>query len=152
MSGSDRIQVLEVPVALPAKCGICGFAGSDGRTYVDFGLDVDWYGVVYFCSTCFQTAGNALGYCSPAQTLELKIQVEGLLDKSQRVEAENARLRAALDAIDFLPRSDISSSKAAKSEPKESDKNESGSSKSTAKSGPANIFEDDDIDGILGIK
>lgn len=47
---------------LPGKCSICGGMKYDGRKWIDFGLSIDWYGVVYLCTFCFE---------------EIKTQIEG---------------------------------------------------------------------------
>jgi hypothetical protein len=50
---SSRFAVLQSPVALPAKCAVCG---TPQGPLLDFGLDIDMYGVVYFCLTCLEAA------------------------------------------------------------------------------------------------
>ena len=63
-----RMQVLDVPVAAPGKCVVCGFGGrEDDRKYIDFGFDLDYYGVVYFCSSCFTEVAGQLGYISESK-------------------------------------------------------------------------------------
>lgn len=55
---NGRFKLLDRPMALPAKCAVCG---AVDRPVIDFGLDVEWYGVVYFCTECFTAAAQILG-------------------------------------------------------------------------------------------
>lgn len=58
----SRIQVLNVPVAAPGKCTMCGSAGDGERKFIDFGFQLDWYGAVYFCTECIKEFAQAAGY------------------------------------------------------------------------------------------
>lgn len=64
-----RVQVYKHPPAAPGKCVVCGFGGDaeDSRTFIDFGFDLDYYGVVYFCSNCIVEVANAIGFVSGEQ-------------------------------------------------------------------------------------
>lgn len=46
-----RVLDAGIPLVLPAQCVACGYGGND-RRYVDFGLDLEFYGVVYLCENC----------------------------------------------------------------------------------------------------
>lgn len=61
-SPQSRIQVLNVPVAAPGKCVMCGSSNGEDRTFLDFGFAIDWYGVVYFCSECIKEFAQAINY------------------------------------------------------------------------------------------
>jgi len=82
-----RIVTHNVPPAAPGKCVVCGFGGRDDRVYIDFGFDIDYYGVVYFCSECMTEVAAAVGYIKQ--------------DKYDRIQIENLKLedklRTALD-------------------------------------------------------
>ena len=55
----SKYRILAVPDVNPGKCSNCGASKNDGREYVDFGLQVDWYGVVFLCGRClFDIASN----------------------------------------------------------------------------------------------
>lgn len=102
---SNRIQILDRPVSLPGKCAVCGYSGGaakDDRKFIDFGFDIDFYGVVYFCSSCVLSSVNVLGWISPKQVEELKSVVASLEIKVQELLSENAKLRAGLDSLSFL--------------------------------------------------
>lgn len=55
---NGRFKLLERPVALPGKCACCG---AVDRPVVDFGFDLDFYGVVYLCTTCLGEASEVAG-------------------------------------------------------------------------------------------
>lgn len=65
-----RIISHRVPPAAPGKCVVCGYSGGkdeDDRTFIDFGFDLDYYGVVYFCSSCMVEIANVIGFFSEDQ-------------------------------------------------------------------------------------
>jgi hypothetical protein len=66
----SKYRILPVPDVNPAKCANCGSCKNDGRGYVDFGLQVDWYGVVYLCTECLRDIAEKAGLF---RALELKI-------------------------------------------------------------------------------
>lgn len=48
-------------LAQPGKCISCG-SGDKSRRYADFGLDIEFYGVVYLCELCLDHAFSELKY------------------------------------------------------------------------------------------
>ena len=85
-----RIVVHNVPPAAPGKCVVCGFGGKDDRVYIDFGFDLDFYGVVYFCSECMTEVANGIGFVSADQYVRMQTENMKLHDQ----------LRTALDERD----------------------------------------------------
>lgn len=155
---SERFQILDRPTALPGKCVICGFAGgenSDGRKFVDFGFDLDFYGAVIFCENCFVSGQNTLGWLSPDQALKLKFVAQENEEKLQRALSENAKLRSALDSLHFLGDSTADIPVDTNAGTQETAKSErpanNGSSKSPNKRGSKNLSNNDEVDPILGI-
>jgi hypothetical protein len=57
----SKYRILEVPDVHFAKCANCGATKNDGRKYVDFGLQVDFYGVVYLCGLCVKHIAFEMG-------------------------------------------------------------------------------------------
>lgn len=57
----SKYQISDVPMFKPGKCANCGASKNDGRRYVDFGLEVDWYGTVFLCGDCLTDVANAMG-------------------------------------------------------------------------------------------
>ena len=57
----SKYQISDVPMYKPSKCANCGSSKNDGRKYVDFGLEVDWYGTVFLCGLCLKDVAEAMG-------------------------------------------------------------------------------------------
>ncbi len=57
----ERFQLLDKPIAAPGKCAVCG---SVSKPVIDFNFNLDWYGAVYFCVECMQSAARAIGLVS----------------------------------------------------------------------------------------
>lgn len=102
MQPGGRFQICKVPPNLPGKCVVCGAWGSDGRDFVDFGFDIDFYGTVYFCSCCLTEVCNQLGYINPEQWTSVNTMNDELIRRIQSLEAENGLLRSSLSSIDLV--------------------------------------------------
>lgn len=83
MTNPTLVQILDVPVAAPGTCISCGSPGDDKRKFIDFNLIIDYFGVVYFCTFCFNEIANACDFVDNTKYLELLQQ--------------NRELREALD-------------------------------------------------------
>jgi hypothetical protein len=106
MSVDDRIQFIQHPIALPGICAICGFPGgtnTDGREFVDWGLSLEFYGAVIFCTSCFKSAAEKLGFLSYEDTQLLRRQVSETVEEISMVKAENDHLRVALSKLNLVP-------------------------------------------------
>ena len=57
-SPNSRFQVVDRPVAAPGKCAVCG---ATDRECVDFGMDIDDYGVFYLCTHCMREGALVTG-------------------------------------------------------------------------------------------
>lgn len=68
---NGRFKVLDGPVALPGKCAVCG--GVKGK-FVDFGLDLDFYGAVIFCVPCIVAAAEVVDLIPGSKYRELEDQ------------------------------------------------------------------------------
>lgn len=62
ISPDSRFSLHENPNVAPGICAVCRNSGGDGRVFVDFGLQLDWYGAVYFCSECIRELCEAIGF------------------------------------------------------------------------------------------
>lgn len=161
---SGRIQVFSgTPPALPGRCAICGT--TSGR-FVDIGLDIEYYGVVYFCfDNCLVELVNALDWYSPTQWNARTEYINNLLLLTERLQKENAELRSTVDSLSALnseyattykpvdvPIEDIPDKTAAEAAPrdgKRSTKREDRSSKSIDESGSTSIQRDDSLDEFI---
>jgi hypothetical protein len=74
-----KYRILDVPDFKPHKCANCGSTKEDGRKYVDFGLQVDWYGTVYLCGHCVHDIANAM---SASLVSKLEMELKNALEES----------------------------------------------------------------------
>lgn len=82
---------------------MCGSSNTeDGRQYIDIGFEIDYYGVVYFCTHCVSEIAMAIGYRS--SSLFKVIEEENLeyANTLSEFRTENVKLRVALSQLDFL--------------------------------------------------
>lgn len=95
-----RFKVIEANQLLaPGKCAGCG--GFTKRRFVDFGLELDFYGVVYLClEVCFTEVANKLGFLSPVQTQELNAKLKSYRGHFDVLQDKLSKLEGVRDAID----------------------------------------------------
>lgn len=96
----QKVQVVQAnQTALPHCCIVCtNFKGS----FIDIGLDVEFYGVVYLCPSCFKAVSLLAGFV-PAENLETakkELEHKNLVieELEQRVET----YESVLDGINSL--------------------------------------------------
>jgi len=96
-----KYKILDHPVALPNKCVGCGIGHNDGGRvkFVDTGHELEFYGVIYLCSNCFNEVAESLGYISSDKWTNLKLCAEEFVHENDLVKAENDGLR---DAVHIL--------------------------------------------------
>lgn len=153
------------PPMPPAKCVVCG---STHGEFVDFGFDLDFYGVIYFCSTCY---GEGADCFISEKVKSLKNQVAKAREIVGILEKENAELRNALGVIDRTRdrihnspvdpnQLTLSFDEDGENQPEggkegESGDNgevqggQSGSSESSNESGRTDVRDDDDLEKLL---
>lgn len=96
---SSRARILNAPILAPGTCFLCGASRSDDRSYIDFGKDIDFVGVIYFCSFCFTEIANQLGCLTPEQSIQLENELESARKRILEFETKD---RALNDAIATL--------------------------------------------------
>lgn len=73
----SKYRILAVPDLKPGKCANCGSSKDDGRKYIDFGLEVDWFGIVFLCGLCLKDVSTNMGlfhsYEEEVQLAQLKL-------------------------------------------------------------------------------
>lgn len=69
---ASKIRVLEAPRLAPGVCTVCGCSDNEDRQYVDTGWDIEFYGVVYFCTFCFLEVANHVGCLTKEQSEALE--------------------------------------------------------------------------------
>lgn len=95
---SSKFKVLDQPYSLPSKCSFCGIGhNEDGkRQFIDTMLELDYYGVVYICSTCFIEIAKALGFLSPQQYTRVADAGIAAELQNRELKVENDGLRNAI--------------------------------------------------------
>lgn len=61
MLAMSKYIIEPIPKFKPHKCANCGSTKEDGRKYISFGLEVDWYGIVYLCGFCLKDIATEMG-------------------------------------------------------------------------------------------
>jgi hypothetical protein len=96
---SSRFAILDVPVLAPGVCAICGASRSDDRSYVDFGLFIEFVGQIYFCSFCITELTNRMGSLTPEQTKALEDQLDAAKQEILSFQSQKAKIN---DAVNLL--------------------------------------------------
>lgn len=98
---TSKFKIVDQPYALPSKCAFCGIGhNEDGkRVFIDTTLDLDWYGVVYICSTCFIQVAQALGFIAPEAWEKVVESSTNSLIENEQLKGENEGLRVAVSAL-----------------------------------------------------
>lgn len=108
MGNLSRFQIIDTSknqvLMGPGKCAVCG---SHTGVFVDFGMDLDFYGVVYFCSGCFRECGKQFGYIEKSRFDALVENFLKIQEAYEKVFNENKELRSAVGIADRI-RSDTS--------------------------------------------
>lgn len=158
-SALDRVKLVEgAPPCLPGKCSICGNTGEAGRKFLDIGLELDFYGVVYFCNLCLSS--SILPHLELVP-LDMLVQVQEELEEAKaattELEIQNNELRSVLESLSKLGFNSSTDSDAASAESdvatdsgseqsksattnKRSTRGKAGSVKSTNESGSTNVL------------
>lgn len=147
----SRFQLLPQPLVAPAKCVSCG---SGTKPVIDFGVNIDWHGAVYFCVDCLTEAGVEIGLVRPDEyqkaLRELATVVDTQHEVAQRIKAYNdeqlaasERLHSDIDLIYGFASGDrkerIEFSEDTENLDRESEPVTRKSSKSSGKQGPSSV-------------
>lgn len=98
-----KIFLNDEPLMSPGKCANCGASGRD-RKYVDFGLTVELYGVVYICSICVGELFRLFNFEPVATNLKFKtLQSHVTVLETSKMEVDNALTRFG-DKVETLRR------------------------------------------------
>lgn len=93
----SKYRIKDVPDLPPGKCANCGSSKGDGRKYVDFGLDVPWYGIVWLCSLCLKDIGHNAGIFVELE--EELVHVNKLLLDRMVLEKQGKELKGELTEV-----------------------------------------------------
>lgn len=78
-----KYRILDAPDLKPGKCANCGSCKKDGRKYVDFGLEVDWYGIVYLCGHCIHDIAKTM---QASLVDKLETELKAMVEKAVTLE------------------------------------------------------------------
>ena len=96
---SSKVQILEAPRLLPGTCMLCGTSRTDDRQYIDIGKDIQFVGVIYFCTFCMTEIANALGCLMPEQTLALENELDAARQRILEFETKDRTLNDAINTL-----------------------------------------------------
>lgn len=85
-----EVAVLDSPQAAPARCYYCG--GSSKSSYLDTGIQIEFYGALYFCNECMEFLSQKMGYINPDYAKDLEAKNLYLIH-------ENEELKRKLDSL-----------------------------------------------------
>lgn len=93
MATASRVQLLDLPVAEPGVCALCGAAN---KPVIDFGKQLDWYGAVYFCQDCIREIAEAIGYVPVGPFEELHNNLRSTKIELDQLKREHEVLKRAM--------------------------------------------------------
>lgn len=95
-----RIQIQEAPMAAPGHCALCG---TTQGPVVDFGMEMEFYGVIYFCiDNCLVQLANSFDYHSPRQWKMMMAQINEQRDEINALRDENEQLNITINSLASL--------------------------------------------------
>lgn len=149
------------PQQAPHRCANCGNGNID--KFLDWHLDIEFYGKVVFCPLCFTEAANQLGYASPEQWERVINTLHMYAETIEDLRSENEELRNALasfnsvfargsttDSLSSLP--SIETRESIQNPPvhdENSNSDESESHGQDTKQGSSNVSVDDSISSFI---
>lgn len=92
-----QISVITDLVALPAKCYYCG--GADKSSYLDTGIQIEYYGALIFCNECFNAMAEVYGYISPHKAAAYREVIPRMEQKIQELEAQRQAMELAIEEL-----------------------------------------------------
>lgn len=84
----SKYRIMEVPDVQPGKCANCGSSKRDGRSYIDIGLDIPWYGALFLCILCLEEVAREVGLFKSSEE-KLDRAYDELKDKEALVQVGN---------------------------------------------------------------
>jgi hypothetical protein len=88
--------IVDQPLLLPGYCIGCRSSNNtDGRKFIDTGINIDFLGVIYICVPCILEIVRQVDLTLPDNLSELKMKIDGL-------EKMNEHLRIALSSLGVL--------------------------------------------------
>jgi hypothetical protein len=153
----QRVRVIKgTPPCSPGKCVICGNCGDKESNFIDFGFDIDFYGIVYFCEICICQVLTVLDYIPTDELRRVKrklVETQYMLDALKPRYEELAGVVQHIRDLDIVSDSsseqsgvveiEQASDPATESVSGKATTTESGSTKQTNESGSTGVHSDD---------
>jgi len=96
---SSKVRILEAPILAPGTCMLCGASRNDDRQYIDMGKDIQFVGVIYFCTFCMTELANALGCLMPVQAQALEDELDAARQRILEFETKDRTLNDAISTL-----------------------------------------------------
>jgi len=96
---TSKVQILEAPRLAPGTCMLCGTSRNDDRQYIDIGKDIQYVGVIYFCTFCMTQIANTLGCLMPEQTKALEDELDAARQRILEFEIKDRTLNDAITTL-----------------------------------------------------
>lgn len=141
---TDRIQVLPRPIMSPGKCIVCG---SADREVIDFGMDLEYYGVPYFCCACIIEAATKFDVVPGEHYRKLEDELNVLKANTEKVQqyVDDLSSDIARSSADFLNRIGNLRNSEIKSEPVTNNQEPSNSSRRSSKNTKSASGQNDSV-------
>lgn len=96
---SGRVQRIGNGALLPpGTCILCG-TGYNDDGFIDFGVNIEWFGQLYFCATCALEIGSAVGAYSSVEVKNLLNDLNASLDDYQGLKKRLEDVTGELDTL-----------------------------------------------------
>lgn len=89
---AKQYQLYERAPYVPYECISCRDVGHGANKIIDLEIQVDYYGMVYLCESCFGGIADGLGYMRPTETTVVREELALVRAKLERVPAVTERL------------------------------------------------------------
>lgn len=100
LQGSNKVQITRTPQVAPHACCNCGFGGEqEGRYFIDFGIDIEYYGTILICTECFGEVAALVDYDSPAISLKKSDIIGVLTQENSRLREIEAKYNVIMDVV-----------------------------------------------------
>lgn len=99
--GSGRIFVVTEP-PLPATCVVCRRSANGAVKFIDFNLQLDYYGAVVFCEDCIKESLHVLDFIPTEKLQEVIEALTRTVEELEVVKDERDKYKSALDGLSFI--------------------------------------------------
>lgn len=94
-SAAARVQHIQVPVASPGVCALCGKPNHPDGFATGDNLDFEWYGTFYLCADCVGDFASVFGWISPKHAQEL-------IEENYNLKGKNIELAEQIQTLGEL--------------------------------------------------